>query len=245
MNSTRRLLVSAFVLSFSVIGFAKEEHHAPVHHTPMKETVSAEQSLKWLKNGNTRFVKRTVRKDGQAPKDIARLSNGQAPHAIVLSCSDSRVPPEVVFDQKLGEIFTIRTAGEALDSNVIGSIEYAVDHLGSKLIVVMGHTNCGAVKAALDTMDGQDAGTPALNDLVHDIHPRLQSFKGKEKSANIAMETWANVNGVASDLLGRSKMLREKWEKGELKIQPAVYSLDTGAVDFSTSVKLRVPAEVH
>lgn len=78
--------------------------------------------------------------------DLKRLSTGQKPHTIVLSCSDSRVPPEVLFDQKLGEIFVIRTAGQAIDSSVLASIEYAVSHLGTNLIVVMGHESCGAVK---------------------------------------------------------------------------------------------------
>lgn len=91
--------------------------------------------------------------------DIERLSTGQAPQAIVLSCSDSRVAPEIVFDQKLGEMFTVRSAGEALSSQAIASIEFAIAKLGSKLIVVMGHTKCGAIKAAVDTLSGGSAGS--------------------------------------------------------------------------------------
>lgn len=232
------------VIGFSSSAFAKTEaHSAPATgHAPAVKGVSADESLRWLKNGNTRFTKGSLRKDGQAKADVERLSTGQAPHAIVLSCSDSRVPPELVFDQKLGEIFTVRTAGEALDNNAIGSIEYAVEHLGSHLIVVMGHTSCGAVKAALDTIDGKDAGTPALNALVKDLHPRLQSFKGKEKTPGVEKESWANVEGVAADLLARSALLKSKWEKGEIKIQSALYHLDSGNVEFSKTVNLRIPA---
>ncbi|MBX2989376.1 MAG: hypothetical protein KF802_15925 [Bdellovibrionaceae bacterium] len=215
---------------------ASHSSHAPA------VSVDPEQSLKWLKNGNRRFLKGFLRKDGQSHRDVARLSTGQQPHAIVLSCSDSRVPPEIVFDQKLGEIFTVRTAGEALNDNAVGSIEYAVEHLGARLIIVMGHTSCGAVKAALGTLDGKDAGSPALNGLVRDLHPHLQSFKGKTPSKDVEAESLANVNGVTADLLVRSEILRSRWKKGELKFQSALYHLDSGVVDFPERVSPRVPA---
>ena len=128
------------------------------------------------KQGNKRFLKGNVRKDGIDSATIKKLSEGQKPHAIVLSCSDSRVPPEIIFDQKLGEVFVVRTAGQSLDSMAIASIEYAVAHLGSNLILVMGHESCGAVKAALSTLNGGDAGSPSLNKLVGDLHPRLKRF---------------------------------------------------------------------
>ena len=194
--------------------------------------VSASQSLSWLKNGNTRYTHHKLRADGQSKEDVTRLSTGQRPHAIVLSCSDSRVPPEILFDQKLGEIFVVRTAGEALGDNAIGSIEYAIEHLGSKLIVVMGHTSCGAVKAAHGSLDGSSVGTPALDNLVKDIHPRISSFKGKSPSANFEQESWANTEGVAQDLGKRSKLLAEKLKKGEVTIVPSLYNLETGIVTF-------------
>lgn len=194
--------------------------------------VSAEKSLSWLKNGNSRYTNHKLRRDGQSKDDITRLSSGQKPHAIVLSCSDSRVPPEILFDQKLGEIFVVRTAGEALGDNAIGSIEYAVEHLGSKLIVVMGHTACGAVKAAHASLDGSSVGTPALDNLVKDIHPRISSFKGKTPSAHFEQESWANAEGVAHDLAKRSKLIGEKFKKGELTIVPSLYNLETGVVTF-------------
>ncbi|MFZ3229619.1 MAG: carbonic anhydrase [Pseudobdellovibrio sp.] len=208
---------------------AKAAEHA--HHAP--EGVAAEQAMKWLKNGNHRFTKGFFRKDGATKKDVARLSKGQKPHSIVLSCSDSRVPPEVVFDQKLGEIFTVRTAGEVLDSASIASIEYAVEHLGSRNILVMGHSQCGAVKAALSTFGGKDAGSPNLNKLVGDIHPRLQQFEGKEPSANYEVESWANTNGVAKDLLERSSIIAEKVRSGEVQINTALYHLETGVAEFT------------
>lgn len=211
------------------------------HHKEMHPGVAPTTALKWLTNGNTRFLRSAWRKDGAAKKDIERLSQGQHPHSIVVSCSDSRVPPEVVFDQKLGEVFTVRTAGQSLDHNSIGSIEYAVEHLGARLVVVMGHTSCGAVKAALDTMGGASAGTESLDALVRDIHPRLASFKGHEKSPSLEKESWANAEGVASDLLSRSKLLSEQWTAGHILVVPALYDLKTGRVSFHDSLKAQTP----
>jgi carbonic anhydrase len=203
------------------------------HAAEKIEGVEPEQSLRWLQNGNTRFRKGFLRKDGQSKADVSRLAKGQKPHAIILSCSDSRVPPEIVFDQKLGEIFVIRTAGEALDDNAIGSIEYAVEHLGSRLLVVMGHTSCGAVKAAIQTIKGADAGSPALNHLVADIHPRIrEALAAGAPASNVERESWANAAGVAQDLVKRSAILRDAVEKGHLLIKPALYDLDSGEVKW-------------
>lgn len=196
------------------------------------ESVDPATALRWLKNGNTRFLKNYVRKDGQSLKDVERLSTGQQPHTIILSCSDSRVPPEIIFDQKLGEIFVVRTAGEVLDAGSIASVEYAVEHLGVKNIVVLGHTSCGAVKAAFSTLDGKDAGSENLNKLVADIHPRIAKFKGQTPSANYTEESWANVQGVITDLQSRSKIISEKNHEQKIQISGALYHLDSGSVDF-------------
>jgi carbonic anhydrase len=194
--------------------------------------IEPSKSLQWLKNGNIRFVKGSLRKDGQSKKDVSRLSKGQKPHAIVLSCSDSRLPPELVFDQKLGELFTVRTAGESLDSSVIASIEYAVAHLGARLILVMGHTSCGAVKAAVDTLGGGDTGSPHIDYLVKDIHPRIRSVAGGNGSPGLRKESWANAKGVAGELEARSSIIAEAVRSGQVQIVSALYNLPTGEVDF-------------
>lgn len=204
---------------------------APAHHSE-RGPVSADKALLWMKHGNTRFVHQHLRNDGERPADRARLVSGQKPHTIVLSCSDSRVPPEVVFDQKLGEIFVIRTAGESLDYSAIASIEYAIEHLGSNLILVMGHESCGAVKASLATLSGADAGSPALNKLVADLHPHLRSFAGAPVSEGAIVEVWANTEGVAKDLVQRSQIVRDALNTGEVKIQTALYHLGSGVVEF-------------
>jgi len=210
---------------------AKQEHKQPHHAKAVG--IEPTKALKWLKNGNQRFLKKNFRKDGQSRLDVARLNLGQKPHTIVLSCSDSRVPPEIVFDQKLGEIFVVRTAGETLDSSGIASIEYAVAHLGARLILVMGHTSCGAVKAAIGTLNGSDAGSEHLNKLVSDIHPRLKAAGlGTDASGNLSKESWANAKGVAKDLVARSALLADAVKSGDLQITSSLYNLDSGSVDF-------------
>jgi carbonic anhydrase len=202
-------------------------------HLTVAQGVEGSKALGWLQNGNRRFSKGWLRKDGASSTDVKRLSLGQKPHSIILSCSDSRVPPEIIFDQKLGEIFVVRTAGEALDSNAIGSIEYAIQHLGSRLLVVMGHSSCGAVKAAIDTISGGDAGSPSLNNLVADIHPRIRSVVNRgPASVDVVQESWANAKGVSADLLKRSEVIRNAVNDGQVMIKSALYSLKSGQVEF-------------
>src|SRR5690606_591221 len=123
----------------------------------------------------------------------------------------------IVFDQKLGELFVVRTAGQALDANVIGSLEKALE-LGTRLILVMGHTSCAAVTGALKTLDGTGAESPAQDELLQDLRNRLQEFKDKEWSTGLVKESEANAVGVAKDLIARSRLLRQAWEKGHVWI---------------------------
>jgi carbonic anhydrase len=204
--------------------------HGSGHATPAG--VPAKQALELLQNGNGRYLKQKLRSDGRSGADRKRLASGQQPHAIVLSCSDSRVPPELVFDQALGEIFVIRVAGEALDSSVIASVEYAVEHLGSKLIVVMGHTQCGAVKAAVAAKAGVSSGSPDLDKLIASIQPHLKTTMRSPASENFEVEGALNADGVARDLVRRSAIIREKVEKSGLIVKPAVYNLESGKVEF-------------
>ncbi|HEY1080095.1 MAG TPA: carbonic anhydrase [Bdellovibrio sp.] len=200
--------------------------------TRMVGSVPADKAFGWLKNGNTRFTKGRLRADGASAKDRMRLAQGQRPHSIILSCSDSRVPPELVFDQKLGEIFVVRTAGESLDDNVIGSIEYAVEHLGANLLVVMGHESCGAIKAAIASLKGGSLGSPGLDGLVADIKPRVQQYANTTPTAGVIEESWSNVDGVSKDLLERSAILRDAVASGEVKVVKAMYHFETGKVDW-------------
>lgn len=197
-------------------------------------------SLRYLRNGNIRFIKSYLRKDGQSSKDVKRLANGQGPHAIVISCSDSRVPPEIVFDQKLGEIFVIRTAGQTLSPEVVASVEYAVEHLGPRLIVMLGHTSCGAVHVTSDSIHGHDHpySKEPLDDskniqaLIKDIRPRIEQTVRSQPSPRLVNEGWANVRGAAKELFEMSPYLTSRLNEGHLKVVGGLYDLESGSVDF-------------
>ncbi len=195
--------------------------------------LAADAALTALKQGNQRFVKEEIRNGGNSKSDVQRLASGQAPSSIVLSCSDSRVPPETVFDQKLGEVFAVRTAGETLSPQAIASIEFAIAKLGSHLVVVLGHTNCGAVKASVETIKGGDAGSPSLNQLVSDIHPNIRSvLQAEGPSKDLEQESWANAIGIARALPLKSKIIGEAVKAGKVKVAVGLYNLATGNVQF-------------
>lgn len=212
---------------------------APVAHEKVVG-VAPEISLRYLRNGNIRFRKAFLRKDGQSVSDIKRLTGGQRPHAVVISCSDSRVPPEVVFDQKLGEIFVVRTAGQTLSPEVVASVEYAVEHLGTRMILVMGHTSCGAVHAVADAIHGpgHDHAKGALDDspniaaLVKDLRPRIEETVRSQPSPRLVNESWANVRGAARELFDLSPYLKAQLAAGHIKVVGGLYDLESGAVDF-------------
>lgn len=159
----------------------------------------------------------------------AELKTSQHPFAIVLSCSDSRVPPEIVFDQGLGDLFVIRVAGNVIDDHSLGSIEYAADHLAVRLIVVLGHQRCGAVKAAKETIAAKTEAPAHIQSLVTAIQPAVEATAKGDLNATIE----ANVRNVTQALRSSTPILKPKVDSGELKVVGAYYSLDTGAVAFT------------
>ncbi|MDT0641991.1 carbonic anhydrase [Zunongwangia sp. F363] len=187
--------------------------------------MTKDEVLKRLKEGNERFT--ADKKEGKLQDKSRReeLTKGQSPYAIVLSCADSRVVPELAFDSGLGELFTVRVAGNVANSSSIASMEYAVAHLGTEIIVVMGHESCGAVTAA---MSGGDNGYN-LNHLLSHIAPAI-SASGEDASVNDVVKK--NAQLTAEELKTRSTIIREASESGKLKIVPAYYNLDSGKVDF-------------
>lgn len=178
-----------------------------------------------LKSGNARFVEDKL--DGQLQDSTRRdsLTGGQSPYAIVLSCADSRVVPELAFDTGLGELFVVRVAGNIANSSSIASIEYAVAHCGSKVIVVLGHQSCGAVTAAVS---GGDNGYN-LNHLLSHITPAIAA---SEEGAAVNDVVKKNAELTAEELKGRSTIIRDAVANGTVKIVPAYYNLDSGKVDF-------------
>ncbi len=178
-----------------------------------------------LVEGNNRFVEDKL--DGKLQNSSRRdeLTSGQEPFAIVLSCADSRVVPELAFDTGLGELFVVRVAGNVANTSSIASIEYAVAHCNCNYIVVLGHQSCGAVKAAIA---GGDNGKN-INHLLGQIQPALDACTDHSDVPNLVKK---NANISATNLLKESGILSEAVEKGTLKIAPAYYHLDSGKVEF-------------
>ncbi|MDT8069563.1 MAG: carbonic anhydrase [Terriglobia bacterium] len=188
-------------------------------------TVSADQIWNDLAAGNRRFVAgRTAPKDFLAQRNA--LTKTQHPRVAVLSCSDSRVPPELVFDTGLGELFVVRSAGENDDALSIGSLEYAVEHLGSSVIVVMGHQSCGAVTAACS---GRKSESVNLDAVLRPISPSCAKMN-PQRTGTLDLAIRDHVHTVAQEILAKSEMLRKALEEGKLTIIEAYYSLDTGEV---------------
>lgn len=192
-----------------------------------------DQILAELKAGNKRFSSGKTNLSPRTPEDFARDAKGQAPPAIVLGCADSRVPPEIVFDQPVGDLFVLRVAGNIVGSGpiLLGSIEFAVAELGARLIVVMGHSSCGACAAAIEHIENNDALPGAIEGMVDYIRPVVRQVQGKpgDKLVNV---TKANAIYNAQKLAKLGPILPERVKNGSVKMVGAYYELSTGQVEF-------------
>lgn len=192
------------------------------------DNLSADEALKKLKQGNKRFVQLHQEHPDESAKRRKEMLKGQHPFVIILSCSDSRVPPELIFDQGLGDIFEIRNAGNVLNDHVIGSIEYAVMHCGVKLIVIMGHQDCGAINATLSGV----SETKYIQALENSIQPAVENCKAKGLEINSDNVVKAHVMQDIEELMQNDVELVKYMKKHNVKIVPAYYHLDSGKVDF-------------
>ena len=191
-------------------------------------TVSADEALLRLKAGNERFVSGTARFPTMQTEILADLAKGQNPYATILSCSDSRVPPELIFDAGFGELFIIRIAGNVVSPEVAGSLQYAGHHLRTPLFVVLGHTNCGAVAAAVDTLLRGSRQHSRIQLLVDYILPALAQLNPESM---LAQAVEANVRWSMRQIL-ESPEGRERQAEGRMKLVGAIYQLETGRVRF-------------
>ena len=191
--------------------------------------VGADEALSRLLNGDKRFVAGKSNEPTGAALVGRRhaLAKDQKTFAVILGCSDSRVPPELIFDVTLGDIFVVRTAGEVVDAIVLGSLEYAIEHLGTKLIVVLGHERCGAVTAAVS--GATDTGD--IPDVLKAISPAVEETKGQSGDA-IENAVRANARDIARRLKSSGPIIAPRVQSGEVKIVAAYYSLDTGQVEL-------------
>lgn len=200
--------------------------------------ISALEALDRLREGNRRFVSND--RDSGALTDEARRSSlltGQEPFAIILGCSDSRVPAEIVFDQGLGDLFVIRVAGNIVAPSLVGSVEFAADKFGTRLVVVLGHSSCGAVKSTIEVLKrSTEIRSPNLRAIVDRIRPSVEALMETEIRRNpdelVRRAVRANIRASVSQLRHGSQMLEKLIQDDGLLVVGAEYSLETGEVDF-------------
>ena len=242
MNTRRTFLTAAGVLAASTLSRAATQETKggtspggaaciPFDHTRQAKT-TPDGALAMLKEGNLRFVSgKSINCDLLA--QAKATAEGQAPFAAVLGCIDSRVPPELVFDQRIGDIFAARIAGNFANTDIIGSLEFATKVEGAKLIVVLGHTECGAVKGAVD-----DAKLGNLTATLANIRPVVLKIKGIEGPPNsknkklVQAVADQNAKDAAAMLTSKSEVLRELIKEGKLKIASAMYDIGNGRVTW-------------
>jgi carbonic anhydrase len=230
MATRRDFLAAASLLAAGASMVRADECTAPSKET--QSATSADQVIARLKEGNARFLAgRLVNCDLMA--QVKETATGQAPLAAILGCMDSRAPPELVFDQRLGSIFSIRIAGNFVNTDILGSLEYATQVAGSKLIVVLGHTECGAIKGAVD-----DVKLGLLTATLANIRPAVQkitSLQGAHTSKDkkfVQAVTVQNVKDAVAMLTSHSEVLAQLVQDNKLKIAAAIHDVSTGAVTW-------------
>ncbi|MGA3113925.1 MAG: carbonic anhydrase [Syntrophobacteraceae bacterium] len=216
------------ILSLSVALFAA----ALLYASDTGPGLTADEALKSLLDGNQRYrANQMTIRDTSTPSIREALATGQKPFAIILSCSDSRVPPEIIFDKGLGEIFVVRVAGNIPDPIVLGSIEYAAEHFNCPLIMVLGHKRCGAVMAAVESQ-GHPHGN--IGAIIKTITPAViqarKDARGAAESDLVESAIDNNIKLVAKSLITQSHGIRSLVDAGRLKIVKAKYDLDDGTV---------------
>ena len=208
------------------------DHGGALSPSFAKTSLSADDALAKLKAGNQKFVSSPQLCAAELTNNRTAVAKGQSPWATILTCADSRVSPELIFGGVgLGELFVCRNAGNVADTAVMGTIEYGAEHLGSPLVVVMGHSRCGAVQAACDVVE-KDAKLPgSIKPMVDAIVPAAKAMKGKSGNfVDLSVRENARLN--AEKVKAESDIVKELAHEGKVKIIYARYDLDTGVVDF-------------
>jgi carbonic anhydrase len=199
---------------------------------PEQSGPSADEALARLVAGNQRFLRGEARLAGPRRETLADLARGQKPYATILGCSDSRVPPEWVFDAGLGELFVVRVAGNVFSPEIAGSLQYAGSHLQTPLFVVLGHDGCGAVDAALATKHEGERHRSRIQILVDSILPALPDFDpGLSPETRLARAVECNIRWTVRQILSTPEG-RSRVAEGRMKVLGAVYEIKSGRVRF-------------
>ena len=204
--------------------------------------ITAEKALERLREGNRRFASSTVNRQTLSwEARRAELVNGQAPFAIILGCSDSRAPAELIFDQGLGDLFVIRVAGNIVAPSLVGSVEFAATRFNTRLVVVLGHTQCGAIYATLDELrQPAENQSPNLRSIVNRVRPSIEKLLSDDADCSntevlVRKAVRANVTASVQQLQHGSEIIEQLVARGELCVVGAEYSLETGEVEFFDS----------
>ena len=200
--------------------------------------ISAREGLERLREGNRRFVSDVRNNTALSSRTLRnQWAAGQEPFAIILGCSDSRVPAEIIFDQNLGDLFVIRVAGNIVAPSLVGSVEFAAERFGTRLVVVLGHSNCGAILATLEELGRPTVGqSPNLRSITDRIRPSVEALLETElrrdPDALVRHAVRANIRASANHLRHGSHILEQLVQRDGLLLVSAEYSLETGVVDF-------------
>ena len=192
----------------------------------IQDGISPDRAIEMLKEGNQRFLNKN-KTERDLHVQVNQTSGGQFPYAAVLSCIDSRVPVELTFDQGIGDIFSARVAGNIINEDILGSIEYACGVAGSKAILVLGHTKCGAVTAACQ---GVELGN--ITALLSKVKPAIKEVQERTGQLEVEEVTKSNVNQSIQEIRERSSLLADLEKEGKIKIVGAVYHVEDGRVTF-------------
>ncbi|HEX6845648.1 MAG TPA: carbonic anhydrase [Chitinophagaceae bacterium] len=205
------------------------------HSKEFLENLTPYQGYEILVEGNKRFIN-NLNSDHDHLEMINETREGQYPFAVILSCMDSRTSVELIFDQGLGDLFSIRVAGNIVNNDILASIEYAIKYVGSKVLMVLGHTECGAIKSAkAGVRDGH------ITTLLDRIQPSISKAMLKEEDYHMFNDNaaYANVENSLEEILTRSDIVKDMFKKGEIGIVGGVYDIETGQVDFFKNLTKR------
>ncbi len=233
-GSGRRALFGAAVaaLGCAAAGVAPLMPAARAADPAPRTTLTPDQALRLLKEGNDNYRTDAPFRGAQGRERRVELARGQAPFCVLVGCSDSRVPPELLFGRGLGELFIVRNAGNTVDTAALGSVEYGVGVLGCPLIVVLGHERCGAVAAAVDVVEKSANFPGVIGEMVQPIVPAVLEARRAAGGELLHNAVVANAKRVANRLSTQSLVLQDAVRAGKLKIVAAHYDLDDGDVDF-------------
>jgi len=207
------------------------------HSKEYLQRLTPYEGFELLQEGNKRFIN-NLQRDHDHLELINQTREGQFPFAVILSCMDSRTSVELIFDQGLGDLFSIRIAGNIVNNDILASIEYAIKYVGSKVLMVLGHTECGAIKSA---KQGVEDGH--ITDLLKRIQPSISKAMLYDEKDYLFEDTvaYANVENSLEQILNRSEIVKEMFERGEIGIVGGVYNIDNGMVDIFKNLTRKTP----